>query len=63
VNSWDTIESAIREARQIDNAAAAHAKVMAGLIVGKLRRCNASDLAALKRELAKFDCRSNSWKS
>ena len=53
------IESAEDQLRRADVAA----ERMARILRGRLRRCRAYDVAALKRELRDFDLRSECWKA
>lgn len=56
------MREAIRQAEEIQRRANVIARDAATLVVGRLRHCNAGDLALLKRELRNFNLKTYRWK-
>lgn len=64
-NPWDTIRTALDDAREVERALNHHATAMSRLLVGRLRSGDVSIdvLRALKRELQHFDSTRGKWKN
>lgn len=61
-NPFDSIQAAIRQARETRQACKAHATAMASLLRGNLRDVGNSDhLVALKKELRDFNIHTGRW--
>lgn len=61
-NAWDEVKSALSQARAVSYALDRHASDMAKLLRGRLRCCDNSVLAALKRELREYNIHTGEWK-
>jgi hypothetical protein len=62
MNAWDAVAQAMREAREANRACDQYARQMASLIRGRLRSCDTSDLAAIKKELRDYNIHTGKWK-
>ena len=64
MSMWEVVEKALTDAEQVDNAARFHANRMARLLVGGLekKRVDPEYLAALKRELHRYNIHTGRWR-
>jgi len=60
---WDDFFSAWEDAKRTAAQADRVVQEVAELLVGRLHKCHACDLAKIKRELQSFDARSGEWRS
>jgi hypothetical protein len=62
MNHFDTMRSALQEAKQVQEAADTNATQLAWMLDGRLRRVNSAEaLRRLKRELRSFDMTTGRW--
>lgn len=61
-NAFDTMRTALSEARAALGAADHYARQMAWLLDGRLRQVDANTLKNLKRQLRDFNIHTGDWK-
>ena len=63
MDRYDLMHQALVEYRALSAAMSAYADDFGYIVARNLRQCKPHDLARMKRELAKFNLRTNKWET